>query len=225
MGKLPAGVRTQSFGDGRAKARAGRPTAARVEAIDTEIMDAARAMFLDAGYEQASMEAVAQRAGVSKGTLYARYPNKLMLLRAVYERHAIEWLGRRQRDRETLPEKFEDRLRLHARRIVGSLGAEEVRAFRHLVRRADAADPSLVRVFTEIGYAPTIDDLAVEFERGGRALGFEPRNPRRVAEMFVAALIGWHDAHDFRGAEATPEEEDAYADHVIAVIVAGAAAW
>lgn len=208
-----------------AKSRAGRPTAARAEAIDNEILDAARTHFLEGGFESTSMEAIALGAGVSKGTLYARYPNKVSLLRAVYERHAVEWLGYERRPESELPKDFAGRLKFTALRIFGSLGAEEVRAFRKLVRPAHAADADMVRVFFDIGYAPTIDDLADELERGAEALGVKPRAPRRVAEMFVSSLLGWHDVHEFRGVEATPAEADAFADHLITVMLAGVSAW
>jgi AcrR family transcriptional regulator len=62
---LPTGTRT-----GR---RPGRPRSA---AADEAILDAARELFAELGYEGLSMEAVAVRAGVSKATIYRRYPSK-----------------------------------------------------------------------------------------------------------------------------------------------------
>lgn len=51
----------------------GRP---RDPAINDAILTATRELLIDVGYAGLSMEAVAARAGVSKPTLYLRYPNK-----------------------------------------------------------------------------------------------------------------------------------------------------
>ena len=47
------------------------------------IVRAAASLFADVGYEQASMEAIAERAEVSKGTIYNYYQNKGELLLAI----------------------------------------------------------------------------------------------------------------------------------------------
>ena len=47
------------------------------------ILAAARELFLDAGYGNTSMDAVAKHAGVSKSTLYAHFENKEQLFGAV----------------------------------------------------------------------------------------------------------------------------------------------
>ena len=42
----------------------------------SSILDAAIEEFLEKGYERASMEAIAKRAGLSKGGLYHHFINK-----------------------------------------------------------------------------------------------------------------------------------------------------
>jgi AcrR family transcriptional regulator len=48
-----------------------------------ELLDAALALFAERGYAATRTEEVAQRAGVSKGTLYLYYPSKEELFKAV----------------------------------------------------------------------------------------------------------------------------------------------
>ncbi len=55
----------------------------RKEARPQELLDAALALFVDKGYAATRAEEVAQRAGVSKGTLYLYYPSKEELFKAV----------------------------------------------------------------------------------------------------------------------------------------------
>ena len=50
----------------------GRP---RSESIDTAIMAATIDELIERGFLAASMESIAQRAGVAKTTLYRRWPN------------------------------------------------------------------------------------------------------------------------------------------------------
>jgi AcrR family transcriptional regulator len=55
----------------------------RKEARPQELLDAALAVFVERGFAAARTDDVAQRAGVSKGTLYLYYPSKNELLKAV----------------------------------------------------------------------------------------------------------------------------------------------
>ncbi len=59
------------------------PRQRRKEARPQELLDAALALFVDKGFAATRAEEVAQRAGVSKGTLYLYYPSKEELFKAV----------------------------------------------------------------------------------------------------------------------------------------------
>ncbi|HEX6239793.1 MAG TPA: TetR/AcrR family transcriptional regulator [Polyangiales bacterium] len=55
------------------------------EARPQQLLDAALELFVEKGFAATRAEEVAQRAGVSKGTLYLYYPSKEDLLKAVIE--------------------------------------------------------------------------------------------------------------------------------------------
>ena len=63
----------------------GRPRSAEA---DEAILGAAIELFADAGYEGLTVEGVAARAGVSKATVYRRYPGKLDLVVAACKAYA-----------------------------------------------------------------------------------------------------------------------------------------
>lgn len=65
----------------------GRP---RSQEADDAIIDAAVRMFYRESYLDVSMEAIAQQAGVSKATLYRRWPNKPTLAVEVLVRVALQ---------------------------------------------------------------------------------------------------------------------------------------
>ena len=60
-----------------------------------KILEAAKPLFLTSGYTATSMDDVAAQAGVSKTTLYKRYPSKAALFAAVIaaqtERSSLAW--------------------------------------------------------------------------------------------------------------------------------------
>ena len=57
------------------------------EARPQQLLDAALVLFVEKGFAATRAEEVAQRAGVSKGTLYLYYPSKEGLLKAVIREH------------------------------------------------------------------------------------------------------------------------------------------
>ena len=68
---------------------AGRPTREQAEARQAELLDRALDMFLDKGFELATIEAIAASVGMTKRTIYASYADKSALFKASVRR-AIE---------------------------------------------------------------------------------------------------------------------------------------
>jgi TetR/AcrR family transcriptional regulator, mexJK operon transcriptional repressor len=79
--------------------RRGRPTQAETKKLDLAVREAAVATFVELGYAGASMEAIARAAGITKRSLYARYPDK----RAVFA-DVIPWALARYTDDSSLEE-------------------------------------------------------------------------------------------------------------------------
>jgi AcrR family transcriptional regulator len=55
-----------------------------------QIIDGARKIFMDLGFDGASMGEIARSAGVSKGTLYVYFADKNRLFEAIVEEEALE---------------------------------------------------------------------------------------------------------------------------------------
>jgi len=55
-----------------------------------QILDGARKVFMDLGFDGASMNEIARSAGVSKGTLYVYFADKNRLFEAIVEQEAFE---------------------------------------------------------------------------------------------------------------------------------------
>jgi len=58
---------------------------ARTQATKAKILDAAQSAFAEQGFENTQLDAVAARAGCSRGAIYAHYANKEDLFLALME--------------------------------------------------------------------------------------------------------------------------------------------
>ena len=70
------------------------PRQARAERTVAGLLDAAAAVIAEAGYEGATLTAVAARAGASIGSLYQYFPDKPAVARALAERYGAELADR-----------------------------------------------------------------------------------------------------------------------------------
>ena len=129
----------------RATSPRGRPTPERAAAIDEAIRAAALEQFLAAGYEAASMDAIAAAARVSKGTLYARFKGKEPLFRSIVIEQFQRLDIRASSQNHLMPTAFEPRLRHHARMLIQVFGWSEYRGIMKLVESATGSSTRIVR--------------------------------------------------------------------------------
>jgi AcrR family transcriptional regulator len=73
------------------------PRQSRSQATVTAILDATARILLERGVAAASTNAVAERAGVSVGSLYQYFPNKDALIAALHARHGEQMMAVIQR--------------------------------------------------------------------------------------------------------------------------------
>ena len=66
--------------------RAGRPSREQAKLLGDRILDIATGLFLEIGYGDTTIELVAEKARISKRTLYHRYPGKAALFGTVVRR-------------------------------------------------------------------------------------------------------------------------------------------
>ena len=70
----------------RGAARSGRPPREHAGRVEERILDAAGRVFLEHGFQGASVDEIAEAASAGKPTIYARFPSKQALFTAVVER-------------------------------------------------------------------------------------------------------------------------------------------
>jgi TetR/AcrR family transcriptional repressor of mexJK operon len=173
-------LRNGAAGNGRRKGRALDP------AKHAGILAAATALFLERGLQATSMDLVAQRAGVSKMTVYSHFASKKALFSAI-----IDSLARQLTqaiDRLTLEEMpLEQALRQFGRQFVALALAPSSLALHRLVVAEAARTPALGRLIYESGPDQIARSLADYFARHPDV---SVPDPRLAAEEFLGTLLG-----------------------------------
>lgn len=143
------------------RTRRGRPTQAEARQLQQKLRKAAVQTFLKYGYDGTTMDAIATAAGITRRTLYARYPDK----RAVFL-DVIPWALARSVQRDSTPEVDDD-----------DLEAALLAIGRGALRRA--LDPDVVRLHRiAMNESPRFPEFAVSAE----TLGWS-RRQRQVMEL------------------------------------------
>jgi AcrR family transcriptional regulator len=161
------------------------------------ILDAARVAFAETGYHETSLDAVAERAGVSKALLYEHFSSKRELYVAMLEIHVHE-LVERISEAVAAGEPGEPRMRAGVEAFFGFV--EERRgAWRIMFRNAGDPDVAmrLDRLRDEVA-AAIAQLMSEEAERRGLEFPKLPQFVEMIAQQTVGAmqsLADWWDLH------------------------------
>jgi TetR/AcrR family transcriptional regulator, mexJK operon transcriptional repressor len=85
-------------GDQPRRSNGGRPNAQAVVQLEAAILDQATTTFLAEGFAATTIEGIAKSSRVAKRTIYARWPGKQALFRAIVERLLANWFAEAERD-------------------------------------------------------------------------------------------------------------------------------
>lgn len=172
----------------------GQAAAAQVSANDGAlsakrgaILTGASEIFLNVGYGAASMDAIAQAAGVSKQTVYAHFGAKDTLFEAIIQQKCDDLLV----PASAMEEDYRDVavvLRDIAERFINAiLSPENMRLFRAIVGESTRF-PELAEAFYRAGPRKAADGLAAYLEAVNERRELCVANPKRSAELFFAML-------------------------------------
>lgn len=188
--------------------RRGRP---RDAAKDEAILLAAGDLFMEHGYEAVSLDAVAQRAGVSKATIYARYADKDALFAAVL---------RQECERAVSPDSFfpaddqpvRETLMLLATRFLDLVTGEKAMQMNRVLVAETARAPRMAELFYETAVLNLknrfADWLRVETVKGR----LNVRDPDGAAWRYLGGVKG--EAHLRASFGLPPIEPDRLAAHL-----------
>lgn len=176
--------------------------ARRVNAKRRAIVRAAKAVFLKCGFEGTTMDAVADRARVSKMTVYRHFEDKEALFAGVITELCAQIKGE---DFNTLfTQTPQDALRDFARRMIAIVFAPETIELHRIVIAECQRFPKLGRLFYESGPEASIRALAEYLARNQADPALKVRDPRRSAEEFLELLRGYAHLRVILGLQKTP---------------------
>ncbi|WP_248308022.1 TetR/AcrR family transcriptional regulator [Bosea sp. AS-1] len=156
--------------------------------LDRHILEGARLAFCRSGVANASLDEIALSLGVSKHTIYRRFPNKAALLEAVVERDLGDF-------RTALVSAAKDgsgalnALRRMAMRYVEIGSSRDYAAF-YLSVSAEAALSAPLRERLAAWSQSALQPLAAAIAAAQMAGALQPGDPQAVCDVLVDLLEG-----------------------------------
>src|SRR5215470_13809837 len=153
------------------------------------ILAAARSLFLNSGYGETSMDAIARRAAVSKATLYSHFDGKDALFAALIVsecRHLSGQIGRRALDEPDI----RDALLRVAHDFNNLLCTGDGLTMYRIVVAEAPRFPELGRVFYDSGPTIMIDRIANLLRQATDRGLLKVRDPRIAAIQFISLIRG-----------------------------------
>jgi AcrR family transcriptional regulator len=205
----------------RVPRRGGRPTSEQAARLDHAVREHALELFLERGFEGTTMDAIAEAAGTTKASLYARYAGKEALFQKV-----LIWAVRRPDwpVPESPPPSFDD-LEVALRAIARSalrraLDPAMVQLSRIAVEQA-ARFPDVARDIRDVVTWPRMQ-LVPDLLRHHAVLGtIEAPEPELLAECFVAMVAGFPARLASFGLVRDPEVQEHHLDVAVTLFLHG----
>ncbi|MCG8316397.1 MAG: TetR/AcrR family transcriptional regulator [Pseudomonadales bacterium] len=175
----------------KAKRTPGRPTQEDIADIEEKLLAVALQEFQVHGYGAASMTRIVTTAGMSKTTLYSRYPSKEHLFRAILKKQIQRYSPWASLDVDSAAPNLERGLKNYANRTLElSLKNDEV-AVNHLIYTEINRFPELGEAAAE-RTAMGIERVAEFIRKCSQAENMPCKDPQGIAEVFIHMLRGWY---------------------------------
>lgn len=156
-----------------------------------DILDAAMTVFLEQGYERASMEGVAKKAKCSKATLYNYFESKESLLEAVVRTYSTNFLMRAANELESQESRslnLTEKLQRFGEGMLGALTSDwrGLQIYRMVI--GEAGHSGIGDIFNESGVRESMHSLASLMEQHIAAGDLRPAPPTLRAKQFSALV-------------------------------------
>ncbi len=170
-------------------AAATTPRQRRKETRPQELLDAALALFVEKGFAATRSEEVAQRAGVSKGTLYLYYPSKEELFKAVIRHNLSNLIAEGQE----LAAQFDGTSSALLTLLIGiwweRVGNTPAAGIHKVIIAEVRNFPDLAQFYTDEVIAPADQLFSFAVQRGIDRGEFRPLPAHEVALALMAPII------------------------------------
>jgi AcrR family transcriptional regulator len=191
----------------------GRPTRAAAELRDERLIEVAANLFMERGFEGASIDAVAEAAGVSKPTVYARYRDKADLFRAVLQRRIQLWLAplsaaAEAQARAAGPKKVETTLHELSREMLALVMTPESASLQRILAAQSLHFPELAKLAYEEGWLRGVRAVASLLEQFSVSGQIKVEDPEIAADLFLNLVLGRSTRFALYGVATDPEAQE-----------------
>ena len=161
----------------------------RKDARPGELMDAALSLFVEKGFAATRVEEVAQRAGVSKGTLFLYFPSKVELFKAVVRENIAGRFAEWNQTFETFEGNASDMVRYCMHQWWERIGATQASGITKLVMSEASQFPEMATFYRQEVIEPGNHLIRRILERGVQRGEFRPLNLDYAIYSIIAPMI------------------------------------
>jgi TetR/AcrR family transcriptional regulator, mexJK operon transcriptional repressor len=186
----------------------GRPTRAEAERRLGTLLETAMRLFLERGFEAASVDEIAKRAGVAKRFIYARYGDKSELFAACVEHAIIRPLEGALHAIEPSRLSVERGLYELGRQVLNLALQPDAIALHRLFYSSAAQIPEVTERFVARNRVRAIKEVERVFQFYADRGEIELPQPRLMIEQFLISVVGIPQRLALLGAPESAEETD-----------------
>jgi TetR/AcrR family transcriptional regulator, mexJK operon transcriptional repressor len=204
----------------------GRPTREEARRLDARLLDVATRLFMERGFEGTSIDAVAEAAGASKPTLYARYRDKRDLFAAVLRGRIRRWLAPIAAAAEaqasaTCTENIETTLHELSRQMLTHALTAESAAVQRILAAQAVQFPELATLANEEGWLRAASWVAVLLRRFQARGEIDVGDPELTASLFLNLVLGESRRMNLYGLEMDPNAAEREREAAVTLFLKG----
>ncbi len=161
----------------------------RKDARPQELLDAALALFVEKGFAASRTDEVAQRAGVSKGTLYLYYPSKEELFKAVVRQNLSSLIAEGEQTAAAFEGSSSELLSFLMHTWWDRVGNTPAAGIHKIVLSEVRNFPELAQFYTDEVIVPADRLFSGCVQRGINSGEFRPMPLHEVVQALMAPMI------------------------------------
>jgi TetR/AcrR family transcriptional repressor of mexJK operon len=173
----------------------GRPTREQAVRRDARLLDVATTLFMERGFDGTSIDAVAEAAGISKPTVYARYRDKRDLFAAVLRGRIRDWLAplsvaAEAQATDSDPKNIETTLHELGRHMLDQASMPECATLQRILAAQAVQFPELAKLAHEDGWLRGVRGVAILLRQFAARGEIRVDDPELTADLFLNLLLG-----------------------------------
>jgi TetR/AcrR family transcriptional regulator, mexJK operon transcriptional repressor len=173
----------------------GRPTREEAARRDERLIDVAASLFMERGFEGTSIDAVAEAAGISKPTVYARYRDKGDLFAAVLQGRIQRWLAplsaaAEAEAGESGSKGLEATLHDLSRGMLALALTPGAGTLQRILAAQASRFPELAKLAHEEGWLRAVRAIASLLQKFDACGEIRTEDPELAADLFLSLVLG-----------------------------------